>query len=98
MSPKAIEFFRSATGPLPHLSRCTRPDTTHSVMVFARIVSEPGARAMSKLRRVLRYFKTTIQSESPTVKMPKTEKTSRHTLTQTTQVTKTMDTLLLELL
>ena len=97
LSPEDTKFFRSATTSLLHLSRCTRPDITHSVMMLTRSMSKPGPRAMSKLKRVLRYLKGMFQSESPTVNMSKTEINSRHTLTQTTQVTKTRDTLLLEL-
>ena len=54
LSPEDIKFFRSAPGSLLYLSRCTRPDITHSVMVLTRSMSKPGPRAMSKLKRVLR--------------------------------------------
>ena len=97
LSPEDTKFFRSATGSLLYLSRGTRPDITHSVMVLAKSMSKPGPRAITKLKRVLRYLKGQFQSESPTMKMPATEINSRHTLTQTTQVTRTRDTRLLKL-
>ncbi|CAB1115713.1 unnamed protein product [Ectocarpus sp. CCAP 1310/34] len=53
-------YFRSATGSLFYLSRCTRPDITHSVMVLMRSMAKSGPRAMQKLKRVLRYLKGTI--------------------------------------
>ena len=56
-------FFRFTIGYLLYLSRCTRPDTTHSVMVFTKSISEPGPRTMmSKLKRVLRYLKWTVST------------------------------------
>ena len=69
LSPEDTKFFRSATTSLLHLSRCTRPDITHSVMMLTRSMSKPGPRAMSKLKRVLRYLKGMFQSESPTVNL-----------------------------
>ena len=60
LSPEDIKFFRSAPGSLLYLSRCTRPDITHSVMVLTRSMSKPGPRAMSNLKRVLRYLKGTV--------------------------------------
>ena len=60
MSPEDMKYFRSATGSLLYLSRGTRPDITHSVMVLAKSMSKPGPRAMIKLKRVLRYLKGTM--------------------------------------
>ena len=60
LSPDEIKFFRSATGSLLYFSRCTRPDITHSVMVLTRRMSKPRPRAMSKLKRVLRYLKGAV--------------------------------------
>ena len=37
-----------------------RSDITHSVMVLSRSMSKPGPRAMTKLKRVLRYLKGTV--------------------------------------
>ena len=48
MSTEATKFFRSATGSLLYLTRGTRPDSTHSVMVLAKPISEYGPRAMTK--------------------------------------------------
>ena len=62
MSLEDIKFSRSATGSLPYLSRCTRSDITHSVMVSTRSMSKPGPRAMSKLTRVLTYLKGTVST------------------------------------
>ncbi|CAB1115932.1 unnamed protein product [Ectocarpus sp. CCAP 1310/34] len=41
------------------LVRGSRPDITHSVMVLAKSMAKPGPRAMTKLKRVLRYLKGT---------------------------------------
>ena len=60
LSPEDTTFFRSVTGSLLYLSRCTRPNTTHSVMVLTRSMSKPGPRAMSNLKRVLRYLTGTV--------------------------------------
>ncbi|CAB1114048.1 unnamed protein product [Ectocarpus sp. CCAP 1310/34] len=60
LSAEDTTYFRSATGSLLYLSRCTRPDITHSVMVLTRCMAKPGPRAMQKLKRVLRYLKGTI--------------------------------------
>ena len=57
LSPEDIKFFRSATGSLLYLCRCTRPDITRSVMVLTRSMSKPSPRTMSKIKRVLRYLK-----------------------------------------
>ena len=98
LSPEDIKFFRSATGSLLYLCRCTRPDITRSVMVLTRSMSKPSPRTMSKIKRVLRYLKGTVSIDfTYNMKMPKMEINSRHRLTQTTQVTKKRDTLLLEL-
>ena len=59
MSPEDTTLLRSATGSVLYLSRCTRPDITNSVMVLTRSISKPGPKAMSKLKRVLRYLKRT---------------------------------------
>ena len=53
-------FFRSATGSLLYLTRGTRPDITHSMMVVAKSMSKPGPRAITKLKRVLRYLEGTV--------------------------------------
>ena len=37
-----------------------RSDITHSVMVLSRSMSKPGPRAMTKLKRVLRYLKGAV--------------------------------------
>ena len=37
-----------------------RSDITHSVMVLTKSMSKPGPRAMTKLKRVLRYLKWTV--------------------------------------
>ncbi|CAB1096997.1 unnamed protein product [Ectocarpus sp. CCAP 1310/34] len=60
LSAEDTTYFRSATGSLFYLSRCTRPDITHSVMVLTRSMAKPGSRAMQKLKRVLGYLKGTI--------------------------------------
>ncbi|CAM9400329.1 unnamed protein product [Ascophyllum nodosum] len=54
LSPEETTYFRSATGSVLYLSRCTRPDITRSVMVPTRSMSKPGPKAMSKLKGVLR--------------------------------------------
>ena len=60
LSAEATKFFRSATGSLLYLSRCTRPDLIHYVMVPTRSMSKPGPRAMRKLKRVFRYLTGTL--------------------------------------
>ena len=60
MSLEDTKFFSSATGSLLYLSKCTRLDITHSVMVLTRSMSKPGPRAMSNLKRVLRYLTGTV--------------------------------------
>ena len=60
LSPENTTYFRSARGSLLYLSRCMRPDITHSVMVLTKSMSKPVPRAMSKLKRVPRYLKGTI--------------------------------------
>ena len=60
LSPEETTYFRSATGSVLYLSRCTRPDITRSVMVPTRSMSKPGPKAMSKLKGVLRYLKETV--------------------------------------
>ena len=60
LSPEDTTFFRSATGSLLYLIRGTRPDITHSVMVLAKSMSEPGPRVITKLKRVLRCLKGTV--------------------------------------
>lgn len=52
-------YFRSATGSLGYLRRCTKPDITHSMMVHTRSITKPGPRTMQKLKVVLRYLKGT---------------------------------------
>ncbi|CAB1113561.1 unnamed protein product [Ectocarpus sp. CCAP 1310/34] len=59
LSPEDTKYYRSATGSLLYLSRGSRPDITHSVMVLAKSMAKPGPRAMTKLKRVLRYLKGT---------------------------------------
>ena len=85
-SPEDTNFFRSATGSLLYLSRGTRPDITHSVMVLAKTMSKPGPRAMTKRKRVLRFLKGTVSigitySEDA-------DDGDKLMLTQTTQVTR----------
>ena len=58
-STEDTTLFRSATGSRLYLSRCTRPDLAHAVMVLTRSMSKPGPRAMAKMKRVLRYLKGT---------------------------------------
>ena len=58
--PQDTKFFMSATGSLLYLSRRTRSDITHSVMVLTKSMSKPGPRLMTKLKRVLRYMKGTV--------------------------------------
>ncbi|CAB1118547.1 unnamed protein product [Ectocarpus sp. CCAP 1310/34] len=60
LSAEDTTYFRSATGSLLYLSRCTRPDITHSMMVLTRSIAKPGPRAMQKLKGVLMYLKGTI--------------------------------------
>ena len=57
LSTENTTLFKCATGSLLYLSRCTRPDITHAVMVLTRSMSKPGPRAMINLKRVLRYLK-----------------------------------------
>ncbi len=59
LSPEDTSYFRSATGSLLYLSRGSRPDITHSVMVLTKSMAKPGPKAMAKLKRVLRYLKGT---------------------------------------
>ena len=59
LSPEDTKFFRSATGSLLYLRRGTRPDII-IVMVLTKSMSKPGPRAMTKLKRVLRYLKGTV--------------------------------------
>ncbi|CAB1110066.1 unnamed protein product [Ectocarpus sp. CCAP 1310/34] len=59
LSPEDTVYFRSATGSLLYLSRGSRPDITHSVMVLTKSMAKPGPKAMAKLKRVLRYLKGT---------------------------------------
>ena len=49
LSPEDTTYFRSAVGSLLYLSRGSRPDITHSVMVLANSMAKPGPRAMVKL-------------------------------------------------
>lgn len=51
------KHFRSATGYLLYLSRCTRPEMAHFVMILTRSMAKPGPNAVNKLKRVLRYLK-----------------------------------------
>ena len=97
LSPEDAKFFRSATGSLLYLSTGTRPDITHSVMVLAKSMSKSGPRAMTKLKRVLGYLKGTVSIKITYSEDADDGINSRHTLTQTTQVTRTRDTRLLEL-
>ena len=60
LSTELTTYFRAATGSLLYLSRCTRPDLCHSVMVLTRCMSVPGKRALMKLKRVLRCMKGTL--------------------------------------
>lgn len=60
LSPENITYFRSATGSLLLVSRCTRPDIAHFVTFFTKSMSKPGPRAMIKLKRVLRSLKGTV--------------------------------------
>ena len=94
LSPEDTKFFRSVTGSLLYLSRGTRPDITHSVMVLTKSMSKPDPRAMTQLKQVLMYLKGTV---SIGITYSEDAEDSRHTLTQTTQVTRTRDTRLLEL-
>ena len=60
LSPQDTKCFRSATGSPLCLSRGTRPDIIHSVMVIARSMSRPGPRARVKLKRVISHLKGTV--------------------------------------
>lgn len=59
LSPEDTTTFRSATGSVLYLSRGTRPDIAHSVLVLTRSMAQPGPKAMAKLKRLLRYLKGT---------------------------------------
>ncbi len=64
LSPEDTKYYRSATGSLLYLSRGSKPDTTHSVMmVLAESMPKSGPKAMAKLKRVLRYLKGTAAIE-----------------------------------
>ena len=54
-------LFRSATASLIFLSRGTRPDLAHAVLVLTRSMSTPGATAMTRMKRGLRYQKMIFQ-------------------------------------
>ena len=56
-STEDTTLFRSATGSLVYLSRCTRPDFAHADMVLTRSMSTPVLRAITKRKRVLKYLK-----------------------------------------
>lgn len=53
MPPKDTGYYRSVTGGLLYLSRFTRPDTTHVVMVLTRSMSTPGPNAFVRLKRAM---------------------------------------------
>ena len=59
LSPEDTSYFRSATGALLYISRCTRPDITHTVLTLTRSMAKPGPRAMANLKRALRYLRGT---------------------------------------
>ncbi|CAB1114301.1 unnamed protein product [Ectocarpus sp. CCAP 1310/34] len=44
LSAEDTTYFRSATGSLLYLSRCSRPDIIHFVMVLTRSMAKPGGR------------------------------------------------------
>ena len=60
LSTEDTTLFRPDTGSLLYLSRCTRPDLAHAVMVLTRSMATPGPRAMTKMEKALRYLKGTI--------------------------------------
>ena len=51
LSTEDTTLFRSATGSHIYLSRCTMPDLAYAAMVLTRIMSKPGTRAMTKIKR-----------------------------------------------
>ena len=57
LSAEDTTYFRSATGSLLYLSRCTRPDITHSVMVLTR--------SMAKLKRSEGDAETQTRTQVP---------------------------------
>ena len=62
LSTEDTTLFRSATGSLLYLNRCTRPDIPHAVMILTQSISKPDPRAMIKMKRVLRYLKGTAST------------------------------------
>lgn len=57
--PNALQI---CNGSIAHLSRNTRPDIAHAVMVLTRSMFNPGPRAMVKLTRVFSCLKRTIKT------------------------------------
>lgn len=57
----STSYLLAATRSLVYLSHCTPPDLTFAVMILSRIMSSPGMRAMTKLKRALRYPRGTTE-------------------------------------
>lgn len=63
VSTEDTKHFRSATGALLYVSRCTRPDVTDAVVVRTTTMSKPGPKASVTLTRAMRYLKKAIDFE-----------------------------------
>eukprot|EP00903_Cladosiphon_okamuranus_P021851 g20088.t1 len=59
LSPEQTTMFRSATGSVLYISRGSRPDISHSVLVLTKSMAKPGPKALAKLKRLIRYLKGT---------------------------------------
>ena len=59
LSREDTTIFRYVTGSFLYLSRHTRPDLAHEVMVLTRSMSKPRPREISEMKRVSRYLKGT---------------------------------------
>ncbi|CAB1099484.1 unnamed protein product [Ectocarpus sp. CCAP 1310/34] len=59
LSPEQTTMFRSATGSVLYISRGSRPDISHSVLVLTKSMAKPGPKALAKLKRLMRYLKGT---------------------------------------
>ena len=93
LSTEATTLFRSTTGSLLHLSRCTRPDNVHAVTVLTGSMSTPGPRAMTEMTRGLEHLRGTISIGPTYSELAQNGDNSLHTVTQTTLVIWTRDVL-----
>ncbi|CAB1111435.1 unnamed protein product [Ectocarpus sp. CCAP 1310/34] len=59
LSPEQTTMFRSATGSVLYISRGSRPDISHSVLVLTKSMAKLGPKALAKLKRLMRYLKGT---------------------------------------